>query len=327
VAVAPHARRQGLGAEICRQALRIGRARGDLVSVLYPFRPDFYYRLGWGLVGSLLGFRFRPDALPVSHPRCRVRLAELADRAPVRACYARAAARSHGLLERSDRMWEQHLAGGQRHLFVLPSGNDVAGYLLATYGRTRIPADRPLIVHELVADDDRAYAELLSWIALQRDQWAVARYDALPEERFDLLLTEPRAPRFRAARTLWAPVAQRLRGPMLRVLDVPGALRARTHWPQATSGNFTVRVHDPELPDNEGPWRVLCDGLRATCEAAAGPADLEINAPEFAQLYAGELSAAEAVRMGRATATDPDTIRRIDELFGGAPTLRLLDEF
>ena len=163
VAVAASARRQGIGSELCRQALRLGRARGDVVSVLYPFRPDFYRRLGWALVGSLHSFRFRPDALPAGRSRTGVQLGDGAGRAAVEACYQRVAARSHGLIQRNSRIWDQHLGGEDRHLFLLPGERGgAAGYLLAEYGWSRRPADRTLIVHELVAESDAAYRELLA---------------------------------------------------------------------------------------------------------------------------------------------------------------------
>jgi predicted acetyltransferase len=289
--------------------------------------------LGWGLVGTLHSFRFQPAALPVAGAGASVQLADAAGRAAAEACYERVAARSHGLLQRNPRIWDQHLAGGDRHLFVLPAaGNRAAGYLLVQYGRSPRPAERALLVHELVAETDAACRELLGWIARQADQWPIVRYDALPEEQFDLLLSEPRPPRFRGARTLWAPVAQRIRGPMLRVLDVRAALEGRVAWPRVAPFSFSLRVPDPELPENEGTWLVRFDGTDVHCDAAAADGaaapDLELPAAAFAQLYVGELRATDAVRLGlgRGTAA-PDALAAVDALFHSCRTLRLLDEF
>src|SRR5690606_1077149 len=47
VAVDETARRRGVGRELCEHAVRIARDRGDVLSVLYPFRPAFYHALGW----------------------------------------------------------------------------------------------------------------------------------------------------------------------------------------------------------------------------------------------------------------------------------------
>lgn len=330
VAVAPFARRQGLGAQLCRLGLRLGRERGDLLSVLYPFRPDFYARLGWGLVGSLHSFRFAPAALPVTEAGEGVQLADGAGRGAAEACYARVAARSNGLIERDSRIWDQHLGSGDRHLFVLPGQSGrAAGYLLVQYGRSLRPAERALLVHELVAESRDAYRELLGWIARQADQWPIVRYDALPEEQFDLLLTDPRPPRFRGARTLWAPVAQRIRGPMLRVLNVPAALQTRAKWPATGPFSFRLRVRDPQLPENDGPWQVSYDGRALSCEpAVAAESDIAFSASAFAQVFAGELRASDAVRLGLGESKlDEPGLATVDALFHTGRTYRLLDEF
>lgn len=324
VAVGAHARRRGLGAAICRHAITAGRERGDLVSVLYPFRPEFYYRMGWGLVGVLDHHRFHTASLPVTVEQPPVRLAAAGDLPAVRACYERVARASHGLVQRTERIWNNHLTPPQRHVFLLGDGTAVRGYLLLTYGRSPTAQERPLVIHELVAESDEAYEALLSWVSLQRDEWPITTYDALPEERFDLRLSEPRAPRFRVARTLWAPTARRIRGPMLRVLDVPGALAVQRTWP-AGATRFTLRVIDPEVPENEGPWQVTQEGGVVACERTSRAPELELRAAEFAQLYVGEISVRDALALGRATCrVEPGPI---DALFHSERTLRVLDEF
>ncbi|MEY4071599.1 MAG: hypothetical protein RL721_2213, partial [Candidatus Eisenbacteria bacterium] len=50
VAVSPEHRRRGVGEALVRAALREMRQRGDVLSMLYSFRGDFYRRFGWGLV-------------------------------------------------------------------------------------------------------------------------------------------------------------------------------------------------------------------------------------------------------------------------------------
>src|SRR5439155_24656176 len=45
------ARRQGYASALCIEAIKWGKECGYIVSVLYPFRYDFYRRLGWGAIG------------------------------------------------------------------------------------------------------------------------------------------------------------------------------------------------------------------------------------------------------------------------------------
>lgn len=330
VAVAPGYRRRGLGKRLVRDALRLAYERGDVVSVLYPFRPDFYRSLGWGLVGELHRYRFRPEALAEYAGGPAVHLADPGDRGAIARCYARVARSANGPIHRDDRAWTYHLDALGAHPFVYREGDEVRGYLLAVYSRAGSRARRALVVRELVAEDDVAYRALLGWIAEQRDQWPVVRYDARPDERFDLRLRDPRPPGHGAARALWDPAARILRGPMLRVVNVERALAARVEWgPEPGFGlTLSVQVEDQELPENRGPWHVTIEegGARVRADGNGGAdARLVTDAPTFAQIYAGELSPTAAQRLGRAAI---DGAREtLDRVFRPRSAFWLMDEF
>lgn len=334
VAVASTARRQGLGAALCRDALRLGRDAGDVVSVLYPFRPDFYRALGWGYVGELRAYRVATAALPLDAAAlARTRLADGdEDRAAMEACYARVAEHSHGPIRRSRAVWDHHLSGAAEAVLALePDGGAVRGYALVRYPRESIQVDRALRVQELVARDEAARHALWAWVAAQRDQRAVTTYDALPDEAFELRLSSPRPPRWaeHPARRLWTPTARLLRGPMLRVLDVPAALGAR-RWGAVAAGGVRLRVEvrDAELPGNVGPWTVEVEaGAAAVTEGpcAAADAALTCDAAVFAAIWAGEVRASDAARLGLAEVEDPE--RLLDDAFAVPRSFWLPDAF
>jgi hypothetical protein len=110
---------------------------------------------------------------------------------------------------------------------------------------------------------------------------------------------------------------------------VPAALRARAQWPPTGPFSFTLRLRDPQLPENDGPWQVSFDGGALGCERSpGGEPDITFPASAFAQVFAGELGASAAVRLGLAETTLGETgLARVDALFHGDRTFRLLDEF
>ncbi len=330
VAVAPEARRRGVGRALCREAIRVGRARGDVVSVLYPARPAFYRALGWGLVGELHAYRIATGALPDYEEAAGVRSAGPDDRGAIEACYARVAARSNGPIERAPGAWAHHLGAPGVYAFVYEEGG-VRGYALVHFGAALVPGAGELRVRELVAEDEAAWRGLLGWIAAQRDTFAVVRYDARPQERLDLAVSEPRAPGAGPVRPLWIPTARRIRGPMLRVLDVPAALAARRWWGSRRGIGLTVEVevHDAEVPENRGPWEVVLDedGAHVHPRRAGGGYDarLELDAATFSQVYAGELEPTVAARLGRARIDG--AADALDRVFAPDSPFWLLDEF
>ncbi len=273
VAVAPEARRKGVGASMCRAALIEGRARGDLLSALYPFRTDFYGRLGYTLVGEYHRYRFPPGELPSFPETDGVEpLSEEAARDLVPDFYEAMLPRTNGLIARNEAHWEHLGEDSVRVLAVRgegPAGPDgLRGYMAVSMPPYRRPEDARLVVRELLVSDSGSYRALLGWLSRQRDQWQEVTYDALPGERFHQLLGHPRRPGARAVRSLWFPSASILRGPMLRILDVPRLLEA-IGFPEGAS----IEVEDPVLGENSGRWTGTGGmPLREEVEGAATPA-------------------------------------------------------
>lgn len=353
VAVTPSRRRRGLAGRLCVGAIEAAVERGDVISALYPFRPDYYRRLGWALVGALHEYRFHTRALAVpggGQPEGgdRVRRGELErDAAAIAACYRRVAERSNGPIDRTRQVWAYRLTGeevGVRPVDaealwtaraeptlrpVVYDDGGVRGYALLRYRRRESPAEATLQVRELIAEDHAAYHALLAHVASQHDQWPHCHYFARPDERFGDFLRDPRPPRFRSARTLYFPTARIARGPMLRVLDVPAALRRRGYF-RAGDGapaTFAIRVTDEQCPANTGSWTVhiAADGEVGVESGAAGDATLETDPSTLAQVFVGEIPATVAARHGRARVDGDGAV--LDRAFATRERFWLLDEF
>jgi predicted acetyltransferase len=326
VAVSPDARRRGIARTMCRYALLHARERGDFVSVLYPFRPDFYRSLGWGLVGELHSYRFRPESLSLDDNSLKVRLAGFEDHDGIAACYDRVARRSNGPILRTPYAWKHLFIDPATHAIVYDQ-NGVQGYAVLTYGKGHTREARPLIVRELVAESKQAYCGMLGWLSEQRDLWREVRYDARVEELFAFRLTEPRPPGERHARTLWDPVARVIRGPMLRIVNVQEALARRTYDPEL-SMVLHLMLQDSEIDDNRGECRVVFEKGRARVERwNGGQADavMSTGIASLSQIFAGEISPSQAAWLGGTEVTGKTEL--LDRVFATGEKFWLFDEF
>lgn len=262
VAVSPSFRRRGIGRWMCREALRLGRERGDLLSALYPFRVSFYAGLGYTLAGEYHRYRVPLSELALSPGWERVQWMPRGETGALEEVYGRVAARSNGLVERTERMWEfVRRERFSAHVYLDDAGVP-RGYLVASFRRGA--AGRTVLrVREMLAEDPEAYDGLMGWVAAQRDQAGEAIVDTLPGEDFHLRLSHPRRPRSAMQRDLWFPSATVLRGPMLRVLDPlrvavesgadpSSATGVSTEDPAAVAG-FTRAFLEGRLPGQREP--------------------------------------------------------------------------
>lgn len=329
VAVAPTARRRGIARRLCMEAIRLARERGDVISVLYPFKPSFYQALGWGAAGELRVHIFRPEHLPDYSGGSRVRRAATTDERAVADCYARVARASNGLVLRERGAWTHLLQEPGNHLFVLPDDGGVGGYAVVRFRSGRRPEAGTLLLRELVAGDEEARRALLSWVRAQRDQWSRVRYDAPPDSAFDRRLLDPRPPGFAHPRPLWHPVARVLQGPMLRILDVEAALGAPRGWGghEPADGTLVVDLVDDLIPENAGPWSLEIGGGKGAVRPGSGKATARLftDAATLASIYAGELAPSVAARLGLARVEGEGHFA--DRVFRTEERFRLLDTF
>ena len=307
VAVSPEHRRRGIGDALVRASLREMRQRGDVLSMLYAFRGDFYRRFGWGLVEMPAMMSVPPALLPASDEARRVRRLRMPDRPLVQELYERhVRERGHFALARRPEWWERRLWGYEGEWVVYERRRgQIEGYLHVQIDAGDGPWKLVLTVNEFVAHTPDAHRGLTGYLHGLRDQavevifstpadapWAAQLGDAA-NLRGDLKLSVVRT------------TGHLGYGAMLRLLDVKGALEALPVSPQAR-GELVLDVRDAVLPQNERAWRVHArDGrLSVRAETSRGAANrdkrprLGTTAETLAILAAGAVSPVRAAEAG-----------------------------
>lgn len=316
VAVAPEHRRHGYAREMMRYALREGYGRGDVASLLYPFRPSFYRNMGYALAGTVHQFEVRPDFLPLFSERERVRRARPGDVSAMTACYNAFAEATNGQLARSEQQISRIIGPELGATFVCESETgEIEGYLVMRYGHEAEPWARKAEVVERVWTTQTAYRGILGFLASMGDQWGQVILRAHPNETLENLLSDPRPPTYRHVKNLWFPVARQLKGTMFRILNVVEALKRRRWGPANVS--FTLTVEDLLLEENSGGFTVkIADGKAEVRLGAAGE-DLRTNIATLSSMFVGELAPSRAASIGELKVQDPQLLPVLDLAFAG----------
>jgi hypothetical protein len=103
---------------------------------------------------------------------------------------------------------------------------------------------------------------------------------------------------------------------MFRVLDVPSTLAM---LPAAGSGTFTLAIDDEQLPDNHGPWRVVCTPEGVQVERS-DTAEVRMHIRQYTQALLGEPSFADLVQHGLVSSTSARAVRDAAVFFSAWPT-------
>ena len=274
------------------------------LSLLYPFKHQFYRRLGWGLVGTTRLYRPAPEALPLYPERLRVRPVLTAEqREAVMACYRRRAAAANGMLERGDAVWFERVFKNAICYAFTAADERVEGYL--TYAYQPRPADEAFVstdlqVFDFVFETAEAMRGLLGFLAAQQGQVRIVKLPLQDAPPLEYALSEPRMADGIHNWQMGAESSWTGAGLMGRVVNVRRALAAGGFGPGAA--RVALKISDPLIPANEETVTVAFQNGRAEfIRDAAGAAEFVTDIATFSSIYWGALRLDEAARMGLCT--------------------------
>ncbi len=229
VAVDLHVRRRGLGRMLLRTFLDDAAADGLPISALYPFRPDFYRKLGFAYGTPLLEYRLPTTRLPGPDVAGSdaVRALSLADAADLLECYQRVVAVTHGFM-RHDAGWALRLLSSPRRSFA---GVYAAGVLrgFAVYGfrAGNSFVDNILEIHDVIAETPGAAQQLYNFLRSLSDMAPTAILRSQDEQLLHAL-EDPRDGSQRLLPSVYHHSAQQGVGIMYRLTEPRAVVAALT---------------------------------------------------------------------------------------------------
>lgn len=301
VAVAPAQRQRGIGGAMMREALRTMRDDGCAIAALYPFRESYYRRFGYECCGRRIMFRADPESLRAMHAALPVHETDLSNRHRFQPVYGRFLQRFSGMNIRNEALWRRALKRKDLPHDIMCAGDPAAPQAYASILRPD-HEDSPLYVQEFAWSSVEGHRSLLAEFGRRAGSRAVTWNE--PGESLAL------------ACLLDTSMDSRLVKPiMFRALDVPGALRSLL---PSVSGAFTLRVRDEDLPENQGPWRVVF-GDGGVSVTSASDADITLDIRQFTQAMMGEPSLEQLAWHGLATCASPAALGEAVKLLPARP--------
>lgn len=313
-------KKEHVAKELIAFFLRHYRQQGAPLALLYPFRPDFYYAMGFGYSAKVAQYRFRPAGLRKGASKAHVRFLAFEDKVALMDCYNRYQAATHGMIVRYPPEWDGWFTnlGLENRLVGYVRDGRVEGYLLFGFKARAVESalHNDLVVKEFVYTSREALAELLAFLQSQADQVdriVLTTHDAA----FHHLLLDPRNEAEALIPSVYHESNVQGVGLMARVLDTPGifrALAARDFNGQTCRLKLTVR--DTFLPENDGSTWLVFEAGRATV-AEAGPHDvaLSLDVAELSSLLIGAVDFQHLYEYGLAEISDPAYVATLNRLF------------
>lgn len=213
--------------ELLQFYLKHYRDQGASMALLYPFRPDFYKKMGFGIGTKMNRYEFHPSSLQKGPSKEHVIYLNETHREQMRACYDRFARTRHGLMLRTDdEVSRLFPAGSQMVRLGVQEGGELRGYLIYYYERVEESnfGLNNVVVRELVYETPEALSELLTFLHSQSDQFhRVILYTQ--DEDFHHYLHDPRNGSHRILPSVYHESNAQGVGIMYRVLNLQATLK------------------------------------------------------------------------------------------------------
>lgn len=319
VAVALPHKKEHVAKEMMTYFLHHYLNRATPLVALYPFRPDFYRRMGFGYGTKMNQYRVPPSALPRGHSKARVRYLTPEDRQEVVACYERYVDRTHGMMSKSEREVKRLFGAPQHRILGYEADGAIRGYLVFTFeaGDTFLLND--IQVQEMIYDDAQALSELMTFLHSQADQIRHIIVNT-QDEYFHYLLLDPRNDSQRLIPDVYHESNTQGVGLMYRVIDVPGLfdlLRERDFGGQTCT--LQLDIVDSFLPENACSTLLRFEeGRLRQPDGGEHALSLRLDIAEFSSLLAGSIDFYSLFRYGLAEISDPAYVHTINRIFSVA---------
>lgn len=308
VAVDQIHRKRGAARDIVNFFLDRCLERGESIALLYPFRPDFYHRMGFGYGAKMEEYSFTPASVPGSPSTGGLTYLGPDDVGRLEACYARAAARQHGFCRRSryqmGRLAKHH--GEARTLVGYPADGELRGYMAFEFRKAHETSllKNDLVIREWIWDGPEALTVFCSWLNSLADQVNRISY-ATQQRDFHYLLKDAR----NGSDYVFPYVTHETNvagvGLMYRVVSLRVLLEAMAgrDFNGATAA-VDLELTDTFRPANAGLHRLTFEGGRLRLDGKPGKAGssavpLSIDVADLASLLMGSVDLATLHRFGR----------------------------
>lgn len=302
VAVAPDQRRAGWGRALVRHCQDVCKERGWPLMPLYPFRADFYARLGWGVAETREVYTLPVASIPDDPEAGSVRAVTLAEAESLLPVYEAFARRRNGHLARTGASWMKILLRRLPFLAIHEGKDGADGYMLykVESAGTHFLHQR-LCIQELVWTSDLAWRGLLGFVRRQSDQIAEVSYEAREDDALIHYASHPSLADGPILGGAFHMVSRRGLGVMMKILDPAATIEARRFG--AGAGAIDVSIHDP-LTDETMHVSLEVEGGRGRAERpgrsnGGASRSLATDSGTWAAMECGALTLAHAVRLGK----------------------------
>jgi predicted acetyltransferase len=291
--------------------------RGCHLTALYPFRPDFYKKMGYGYGTKMNKFVFEPKQLPLGASKKNIMQLTENHTSDLFDCYNRYMEKTHGMMGRSEEVIKAVFQNPKTKVFGVRGRNNLTGYVMFHFETAKQGnfLSNNIVIKEMVTETKDALSELCTFLHTQQDQVNKIIWNT-QEDNVHYLLYDPRNGTENIMPHAYHESNTSGVGLMYKILDtnqffesLNGVCFGKENISIAWKLKDTLhgRCQDINVRFHEGTAEIM--------EDADTEAEVEISLSDFTSLMMGSVDFQSLYRLGLVRVSDETKIPSIHSIF------------
>jgi predicted acetyltransferase len=287
------------------------------VSILYPFRSDFYKQMGYGYGHPMSLYYFKPSSFPTNASKSNIGFLTKKHIPNMLKCYNFYAKSTHGMILRKEKFYERFFSSPKTKIVGFKSQEGIDGYLIFQF--KKIKEDNfllnDMIISEFVYTNPNALQGLSTFIHSQADQ--INRIQITTQDEFlHFIISDARNGTNNLFHTSQE-IARVGRGLMYRIVDFNKfLLDVKNINFNNVNLDFKISLIDSFVTENGGDYFLsVKDGFIGLNNKQNYDVSIEIDISDFSSLIMGVTGFKDLERLGLVKISDNNYVTILENLF------------
>ncbi|SOC40619.1 GNAT family N-acetyltransferase [Ureibacillus acetophenoni] len=304
--------------ELIEQFFQMFKEKGVNIVALYPFRPDFYKKMGFGYGSSIYQYFLEPSSFPKGPTKEHLFYTKEEDLELLKASYKRFVESNHGMFYKTEYEWQALFKNAENRIVAFRKNNKIQGYIVFTFRKqseTNFMLNK-LVIKEWIYETPEALVELSTFLNSQADQVHRIEWNT-QDEAVRFLVDDARNGSTELIPSVYHPSATSGIGLMYRIIDVKGFIQQISHR-KLLSPDLKVKltVTDSFFPNNQGELVLqVKDGLLEVIENADVQVEVKIDIAELSSLLMGVISLKQLYMFSKIEISDSTYLETLNSIF------------
>ncbi len=298
--------------------IRSYKRKGASLVALYPFRPDFYRKMGFGYGTKVSEYSIKPADLPRGSSRAHIQYLRQSDRKSFKECADRYTMNHHGMFKIKEHELDYFFKRPDAITVVYKKGRRISGYLSFVFKKVDSESlfRNNIVIRELVYENRSVLLELLTFLHVQSDQVHRIIYP-VQDDSFHFVPFDPRDGSDHMIPIISHQTNRQGVGVMYRVIDIKGIFEIlRKHSFNGQDCRLKINLRDNFLTQNAGSYNVyFIKGAPTLSNESKSDVAIDIDVADFSSLFMGAVGYKELFNYGLSDMSDESFLDTVDAIF------------